>query len=217
MGTQLIESRKNGSKLDGLTDQQRAFVLELLADEEFCPTHAARKAGYANPSQAANKLLKHKKIMAALGKAQREREERCQLKADDVLHYLRTALFFNPLNYFSPAGDGGWLIDDLDSLPEEVGRLIEEIEVKAIELPDGSMSSKLKVKFISKATVLPLAMKHLGMLHDKTTVEGQIVHVDWDEMYKEPSSVSLDTVPAAIETNGRTKHRRNGNGKTHNG
>jgi len=72
MATTLIDSRKNGYDPNKLTDQQKAFVMELLASENFCMTEAARNAGYKHPAQAANKLLKNKNIKAALGKAQRE-------------------------------------------------------------------------------------------------------------------------------------------------
>jgi len=179
MGTTLIESRKNGFDPNKLSDQQRMFVLELLASDNFCVTKAARKAGYKHPAQAANKLLKNKHIRAALGKAQREREERCQLKADDVLNYLRSALFFNPLHYFRPYGDGKWLIDNPDDLPEEVGRLIDGMEVKVVER-DGETRSYFKVTLVSKATALGLAMKHIGVEKHEVTHS-----VDWDVLYDE--------------------------------
>jgi phage terminase small subunit len=160
MGTTLIKNRQNGSSLNGLTSNQRAFVLELLADNLFNPTDAARRVGYKQPASAANQLLKNKKVQAALGKAQREREERCQLKADDVLNYLRTALFFNPLRFFTPTKDGKLEIMNPEEVPEEIGRLIEKYSLKHKENEDGSTQTTIVVETLSKSVALGLAMKH---------------------------------------------------------
>ena len=203
MGTTLITKKQRGANLNLLTVQQRNFVHELLATDMFCPTEAARKAGYKLPSQAANKLLKNRVISAALGKATREREERCELKGDDVLDYLHRALFFNPLNHFYHGHDG-WMIDDPSVLPEWVGRLIEKMEVKHVVHPDGSVHDSFKVEFISKSTVLPLALKHLGLLTDK----GEVTHrfeMDWDKLYGEEPEGETDEIEDQIKGNGRKK------------
>ncbi len=190
MGTTLITSKRNGYDPSKLTDQQRIFVLELLGSSQFNPTEAAKRAGYKFPPQAAYKLLKVKGIQAALGKAQRQREERCELKADDVLNYLKAALFFNPLHYFRPTDDGKWLIDDLSVIPEEIGRLIENMELQVTE-KDGEVTSRYKVSFVSKATALSLALKHVCI--DKQEID---VRHSWaDELYPPKP----DLVEARIE------------------
>ena len=195
METTLITSGKNGYDPKKLSNQQRAFVAELLATDQFCATEAARRAGYKHPAQASQKLLKKKHIKAALGKAQREREERCELKADDVLNLLRDALFFNPLHYFEPTSDGKWLIQDLKTLPEGVGRLIDSIEVKVLER-DGETHSYFKVSLISKATALSLAMKHVSVQTH------EVKHsIDWDSLYAvaEPKQESRKHLLESLE------------------
>jgi hypothetical protein len=108
--------------------------------------------------------------MAALGKAQREREERCGLTADDVLEYLRNVLFFNPLTYFYPSKDGKWCLTDLDALPDWVGRLIDGMEMSVKE-KDGATETQFKVTLVSKATALALAMKHTTVDQHKIEVQ----------------------------------------------
>ncbi|MEL0117151.1 MAG: hypothetical protein VW739_05505, partial [Pelagibacteraceae bacterium] len=121
------------------------------------------------------------------------------LRADDVLSLLRDVLYFNPLHYFLPSDDGGWVIQDPRSLPDHVGRLIEELEVKVIPFPDGTEKKVFKVKMISKTAALSLALKHVG-------VEKHEVHhsFDWDALYasfledsqSEPNVLEVIDVPS---------------------
>lgn len=168
--------------LDRLTKRQRDFVLELLADESFNAKQAAKKAGYANPSQAAGKLLKNNDIQRAIGRAQRNREERTSLKADNVVEYLEAALFFNPTHYFIPSDEGqAWIMKDPSQLPEKYGRLIDGMEIKTVHTREGEEITYYKVKLISKARVLELAMKHLGMLEQRVVHSGS-VQINWDDL-----------------------------------
>ena len=91
MATTLVENRKNGASLERFTGQQRMFVLYLLADEEYCPTRAARKTGAKNPKLQANRWLKIPHVAAFLGKDKREREERTEISSDEVWRFLRLA------------------------------------------------------------------------------------------------------------------------------
>jgi len=182
LSTKKIMDRKRGADLTKVPIKQRRFVEELLASDTFNLREAAIKAGYAKGAagQTAQKLLEKPHIKAALGKAQRERSERCQLEADDVLNYLRAALFFNPLDYFYPSDDGHWNVLDPNSIPEEVGRLIESIEVSVTESKNGNTKSEFRVKLVSKSTALGLAMKHVGV------EKHEVLHkLDWDELYEQ--------------------------------
>lgn len=194
MGTTLIKTRKRGADPSLLTVGQQTFVAELLANNLFDARAAAKAAGYKQPSQSAYKMLKNPKIQALLGKAMRERMERCQLKSDDVLNYLRTALFFNPLNYFKPTKDGKWMIDDPTTLPEEVGRLIEKMEVRTTELKDGSVHSYFKIELVSKTTALSLAMKHVGLTVDEVSTRV----IDWDKLYQSGNGEEVDPIEQQI-------------------
>ena len=194
MSTTLIKNHKNGISEDTflkLTNKQRMFVLELLASDTFSPTEAAEKVGYAQPSTAAYKLLRNPAIAKALGKAQRLREERCELKVDDVLDYLRRGLFLNPLDYFRPGKDGRWELTDPDSLPPEVGRLIEKMDVKVEQGKDGTERSSFTVTLVSKTTMLTLALKYLGLTDDRVTaVVQQAVTLYWDQLASASTGIS---------------------------
>lgn len=193
MSTSLIQSKKGCGKVDAskLTEQQQRFVLELIMDPTANAKEAAKKAGYKTPNQVANKLLHNPFIATLLARYKREREEKCKLRAEEVLNYLRVALFFNPLDYFKPTSDGKWLISDPKEIPEEIGRLIEKMEVKVIEDKDGNIRSYFQVELVSKTTALGYALKH-------TTVEkAEVLHkFDWDTLIG--GEEVFDTVEAKI-------------------
>jgi hypothetical protein len=152
--------------LDKLNPNELSFVSHLIADDLWRPVVAARKAGYNNPSQAAHFMMQKPHIAAALGREQRRRLERLQLKADEVLSMLATGLFFNPLSLFRPSAKGGWVVEDLDKIPDEIGRLIEEIKTRTVEeLVDDNVrvTTYFEIKMISKCRLLELAMKHFGI------------------------------------------------------
>ncbi len=167
MSTSLVKPRKNGCNLAKLSQQQLIYVMEMVADLSMDGTVAARKAGYKHPAVASCKLWSKTKIQAAIGKALRERLERCELKADAVLSYLQVALFINPLKYFAPSDDGWWLIKDPTTLPDEVGQLVEEMVLKEIEYEDGTKERIYKIRLVSHTVALGLAMKHIGAIDPK--------------------------------------------------
>lgn len=151
---------------DKLNPNEMSFVNHLIADDLWRPVVAAQKAGYKNPSQSAHYMMQKPHIAAALGREQRRRLERLQLKADEVLHMLATGLFFNPLSLFKPSAKGGWLVEDLDKIPDEIGRLIEEVKTRTVEeLVDDNIrvTTYFEIKMISKTRLLELAMKHCGI------------------------------------------------------
>lgn len=162
-----IQEYKGGK--DQLNVQQRSFVNNLLALENFNPTQAARQAGYSQPVQAQAKLLKQPIIQNAVGKAVRERRERLQLVADDVLKHLVTALFLDPLDIWT-SENGLLTLKDFEDIPENVRRCITKTKVrtKTTTQEDGSVDTEqyIEVEFMSKDAALPLAMKHLGIAGD---------------------------------------------------
>lgn len=161
---QKVLSRKSR---DDLSDNELTFVKELLTDDLWRPSQAARKAGYKNPTKDAIRIMKKPAIAQALGKEQRRRLERLELKADEVLNMLATGLFFNPLALFKPSVKGGWVVEDLNKIPDEIGRLVEEVKVKTTQSmdDDGSITETtyFELKMISKTELLRMAMKHCGI------------------------------------------------------
>lgn len=163
-----------------LTDRQRRWIAEYLIDMNA--SRAAAVAGYRHPDVAGSKLLNARKyplVVAEVQRAMARKELVAEKKADDVLRYIHTAMFFCPADYFDPGGNGGWLIDreDYRALPSAIKCLVEEMECIHLTSRDGTTTTRLWVRFVSKATAMTLAAKHqLG--------EKVVVHqgVDWDSL-----------------------------------
>lgn len=160
-------SRRDKSTLYSLTDNELQFVRHLLADDLWRPVVAAKNAGYKSAASTATRLLKKPAIQRALGHEQRRRLVRLGLKADEVLNVLSTGLFFNPLTLFKPSADGTWVVEDLDKVPDEIGRCIESVKAKTEERMDdeGNVETKtyFEIRFMAKTKLLELAMKHCGI------------------------------------------------------
>ncbi len=173
MATSLISPKKRGvpkrqanKSYNGkrLTWQMEEFCFHLMADVQRNGVRAAEKAGYKAPHVAATKLLKNRLVRARLGKEKMMREKEARKTAADVIQYLETAVFFNPLKYFSPGGNGGWTIkaEDLEALPEAIGALIEECEDRTIETRDSTIRM-CWVRFVSKTKMVEFLAKHHGL------------------------------------------------------
>ncbi|HET6329112.1 MAG TPA: terminase small subunit [Planctomycetaceae bacterium] len=183
MPASAIENRHRGADLEKLPDSWQRFCLEMIASERFQPTEAARKAGYKHPAQAAQKLMKHPRVKAFLGKVKREREERTGLTADEMLQWMHDVIKVNPLTYFRP-GDDGWLIDedDLRSIPEWVGRLIVKMKKRTTWHGDDKIV-EYQVTLVDKATIAPLLVKHHCLTPvDNNGVNVIINQIDWSQL-----------------------------------
>lgn len=159
--------RKVRASVNDLNHNELMFVKHLLADDLWNPASAAKKAGFNNPYAAASNLMKKPTVQAVLGKEQRRRLEKLELKADEIIHFLATGLFFNPLSLFKPTKSGSWAVIDLEAIPDDIGRLIEEIKTRTTEDVDDNGNTRVttyfEIKFISKTRLLELSMKHLGL------------------------------------------------------
>src|SRR5581483_3868674 len=110
MPTQLLKRRGRPPRI---TDKQRVWINEYIIDMNGA--RAARVAGFKHPDVAGAKLLnpvRYPLVAAEVRKVLAEKELRAEKKADDVLRYIHTAMFFQPLRYFLPGEDGGWFIDE---------------------------------------------------------------------------------------------------------
>lgn len=121
-----------------LTEKQRIFVIEFA--RLGSKVEAARAAGYASPEAVASALTdpdKFPAVCAAIQEVTRQRDARALKSADDILRYIHTAMFFQPLKFFQPGERGGWLIDQagFDALPPDIGCLIEEVEKREVRIP----------------------------------------------------------------------------------
>ena len=191
----------NGRK-GKLTNRQRAFVAEYLSDMNA--TRAAVAAGYSPKSAAsmACQLLDEDlfpRVVDAVKMALAEKELRAERKADDILRYIHTAMYFEPLRFFEPGDSGGWLIDQegWDHLPARIGCLIEEVERRVVKTGEGEETreeTKFWVKLVSKTAAMTLAAKH--QLGEKITTTS--VNFDWNELMRALANPPEDVLQRKI-------------------
>jgi len=184
-----------------LTRKQAVFVRELLASNSVSSAAIAAGSSPKSASAMGAQWLKHPKVAAALEKERSLLLLRARKSADDIVEYLQIAMYFVPSRYFQPGGRGGWMIDEDNyrNLPDEIGRLIEEVETRhrRVTLPDGTEIDRLHfwVKFVSKTKVTAMMSKYLlGVRH--TLVPDQ----SWfDGMMKRSEQTEADVIENKIQ------------------
>ena len=149
--------------------QKQRFIEALLTSENFGLSQAARAAGYSARSSAstATALLKNPKVCAALAERIRERYERVEIEADDVVYRLSALAFADLRNIAVWGGDTVELIDSGE---------LEAREVAAIaEVSSGQFGPKVKMH--NPARALEKLMAHLGMTTHRHEATVTIEHV----------------------------------------
>ncbi len=202
-GSETHTGRKHIAPPKGsITLQQRMFVDEWLICRD--DGEAARKAGYVAKSSATTgrRLRNHHILVKALIEEKLAIiEQRAIKKADDVLRYIHTAMFYNPVKFFKPGDGGGWLIDEEDfrNLPDWVGCMVEEMQVRCKHNYDGTQTITYWVKLVSKTKMAELAARH--QLGDKITVTR--VNLNWDDLINaydpnDPLDMKNDPIEAKL-------------------
>lgn len=194
MATTLIDNRHNGADIKRCTDQQRMFCLHMMSDLEYRPTEAAKAAGAKNPKLQANRWMKMPHVKAILGKFKREREERVELTSDDVWRYIIRVLDFDPADVFEDAGNNWWYIKNIHDIPKKIRQLIEGFDIDEIQVGDKKIT-KVKVKFISKTTVLGYAVKQAIPQEVNVNLRDTL---DWGAMYEQDRSNKPDLIEQQI-------------------
>ena len=146
------------------------FVHELAADNEFKSVNAAKKAGYKNPSQDANRLLNDQNVIAAIGKILQARIDRSEITADQVLKHLVNALYLDPLECFNNNGT----LKELCLIPEDVRRCIKKLRAKSFTDDEGCVITTVEIDFIDKDNCMALVMRHMGMLNEKISIKHEV-------------------------------------------
>lgn len=161
----------------GLTAKQELFVQEYLID--LNATQAAIRAGYSQKtagSQGFDLLIKPE-IAKAIAAAQQKRAERTGITQDRVLQELARIAFFDLRKLYR---DDGSLkaMHELDDDAAAVLAGVDVVETKGNAVIGGEDGLRhipeftKKVKIPDKVAALGLAMRHLGMLKDKTELSG---------------------------------------------
>lgn len=211
-----IKSRVK-NELDIIPDKMRIFCYEYIIDRD--QTRAAMEAGYTqNPKNAqtrGSKLLQDPRCQRLIGKLTNKLEKRATYKAQDVLRYIHTAMFFDPRDYFQVgSGKQGWTMDEEQyaALPKHIACLIQDVEKQVFEFPDGSRKTSYRIRFVEKGKMAELAARH--QLDQKIRLEGQLdVNMyNWNTLAVQPTAniITTEAVKQALQK--RIEHQPTGNG-----
>lgn len=196
-GIKIPESKQRGS-YKKLNIRQRIFCDELLADESFNATEAARKAGYKYPKASAQSLIDNENIRKIIGRHVYDRLCKLGYTAEDVLHKLWTILALDPLEAFEKVDDH-YEVKNLEDIPKPIRQCITQVKSTVRHFVDGSKEQRMEVHFMSKDKALEYAMKHFGLISPD-------VH-----QHKHQTNVNVKmSFQDALE---QIENQRNGNGK----
>lgn len=155
-----------------LTPKQQRFVAEYLID--LNGKQAAIRAGYTvrRAEVTASELLANRKVSEAVAEMMAAREKRTEITQDRVLQELARIAFFDPRKLLGPDGAP----KPINELDDDTAAALAGLDVT--EEYEGSGEDRVfvgytkKFKIADKNTALTNAMRHLGMLKDKTELTG---------------------------------------------
>lgn len=154
-----------------LNEKQRRFAAEYLID--LNAKQAAIRAGYSpkTAESQGSRLLSNAKVAKAIQAGKEARSARTEITQDRVLQELARLAFFDIRQLYHEDGrlkaphelddDTAAAVAQLESIEEYAGRG-EDRE---------AIGTTKKAKTFSKDAALALAMRHLGMLNDKLTIQ----------------------------------------------
>ena len=153
-----------------LTAKQERFVAEYLID--LNATQAAIRAGYSvkTAAEQSSRLLTNVNVMQAIDKAKEKRAIRTEVTQDRVLQELGRIAFFDLRKLYREDGS----MKAMHELDDESAAVLAGVDV--VEMKSGTADHSplyvKKAKIPDKVAALSLAMRHLGMLTDKTELTG---------------------------------------------
>lgn len=152
-----------------LTLQQERFVEEYLKD--LNATKAAVRSGYGEKGAhvRGSTLLKKPAVREAVDRAIAERSARTKITQDRVLEELFHLFTSNVENY--EMGDDHQPVVVKDGVSQDAMRAVASVKKRVlVGNEEGPMLEVVEFRLWDKPRALSLAMRHLGMLNDKLTI-----------------------------------------------
>lgn len=153
---------------------------EMVSDREFqfCQnllltvnqTKAAIDAGFSEKSarQQSTRLMTRPEIQRILQILRADREDRLQVRQDNVLRHVGYIAFADPRKAF----DANDRLLPPSHWPDEIAYSISSIKTTELHDDDGNVVGHTnEIKFWNKNDAQTLAARHLGMLNDKVTLD----------------------------------------------
>lgn len=144
----------------GLTEKQRRFCDEYLIDLNATRAYMAAYPSVKKEETAsvcAAKLLRNAKVKTCLQERMKDRQERTQIRQDDVLRELASIAFLD-ISEIVSVRDGKVIISNTDELSPEKRKMISGIK-------EGQYG--IEIKFYDRLRALEMLCKHLGMFDQK--------------------------------------------------
>lgn len=148
----------------GLTDRQRRFCDEYLVDLNATRAYMAAYPSVKKETTAranSSRMLTNANVQKYLEEMKKERQERTQIRQDDVLRELASIAFVDVTDIVS-VKNGRVHIADTDSLPPEKRKIIAGLK-------EGQYG--LEIKFYDRLRALEMLCRHLGMFEQKDDLD----------------------------------------------
>lgn len=148
----------------GLTDRQRRFCDEYLVDLNATRAYMAAYPSVKKETTAranSSRMLTNANVQKYLEEMKKERQERTQIRQDDVLRELASIAFVDVTDIVS-VKNGSVHIADTDSLPPEKRKIIAGLK-------EGQYG--LEIKFYDRLRALEMLCRHLGMFDQKDDLD----------------------------------------------
>lgn len=164
-----------GKTRQGAAHRRKLFVEAYIANGHNA-TDAAKQAGFkAHAAQSqGSRILKHEEVKKMLAQRQGEIAEKFALTAENVIAELAKIVRADMRKLFTE--DGKLL--PMAEWPEEIASAICSVEIDELFAGRGNLREQVgftkKLKLWDKNSALTLAMRHLGMLIDRTEVTHRV-------------------------------------------
>lgn len=157
-----------------MTPKQERFVQEYLID--LNATQAAIRAGYSvkTARQIGEQNLSKLDVASAISQAQEKRAARTEITQDMVLRELAKVGFQDPRKLMVWGGESSQFIPS-DELDDDTAATVASVKSKTrTAYPkegEPEVTVELEIKTYDKVQALTQIGRHLGMFHDRQTVD----------------------------------------------
>ena len=151
-----------------LNEKQKTFCREYLVD--LNATQAYIRAGYSEKgaSVSGSQLLANPSVQAFIQKASKKRQERTEIKGDDLLQFWHD-LTYTPMDEMYSQGPDGTLVPKtFDEMSDRAKRCVSE--VKSMFTADGKGFQS--IKRLDQIKSSEMLGKSLGLFKDKLEISG---------------------------------------------
>ena len=162
-------------KTSGLTDRQRAFIDEYVANPNA--RLAAEKAGYSKKtaSRIGPELLGKPWVRAEIERRQRKAAEKHDVTAERVVEELARVAMADPRKLFREDGSP----KPVQELDDQTAAALSRVSVRSIP---GSEAQVLEYRLIDKNQALDKLMKHVGGYKADNEQRGMFGTLDRDTL-----------------------------------